>query len=301
MKKTRVVASATEISVGSPSRANTGVDVSRLYLDILCEKFNNRGIKTGVMLDAERRREKEKILGAMSNSKNAPQIVSAYDDKYKKKDISGKTYMSCDGFAAYYKDLRGYKTPSFNTRAENEYREAAADVQDSGKPPKKAKWLTVRDAIKAQGIKLSSFFTQKGLERFVAEWFPIDNVENRREVNGRKLPPRVLSTMAIVAISLLLIVCSSVMVSRASAKVSELEEKIERLEYTRDDLQTDLELKNNMLDIQRIAVEEYGMIKGDYAASRYLDITEEEKIEVYESQGESEGIISRLLRAVGLK
>ena len=285
MKKTRVVASATEISVGSPSKANTGVDVSRLYLDILCEKFNNRGIKTGVMLDAERRREKEKILGAMSNNKNTPQIVSAYDEKYKKKDISGKTYMSCDGFAAYYKDLRGYKTPSFNTRAEYEYMEAAADVQDSGKPPKKAKWLTVRDAIKEQAFKLSSFFTQKGLESFVSEWFPIDNVENRREVNGRKLPPRVLSTM----------------VSRASAKVSKLEDKIESLEDTRNDLQTDLELKNNMLEIQRIAVEEYGMIKGDYAASRYLDITEDEKIEVYESREESEGIISRLLRAVGLK
>jgi hypothetical protein len=89
------------------------------------------------------------------------------------------------------------------------------------------------------------------------------------------------------------------MVSRASWEVGRLEYRLERLEEERDDLATDLEVKNNLLEIQRIAVGEYGMISGDYAASRYIDVTEEEKIEMRESGKEKDSLLMRLMRAIG--
>jgi hypothetical protein len=91
------------------------------------------------------------------------------------------------------------------------------------------------------------------------------------------------------------------MVSRASAKNSSLEYKLDNLIAVKNDLEADLDVKNDMLDIKRIAVEEYGMISGEYAASRYVDVTEDEKIEVYGEKEKSESLLSQILRAIGLK
>jgi len=97
-----------------------------------------------------------------------------------------------------------------------------------------------------------------------------------------------------------MVVCSSVMVSRATASVGNLEDEIEELRDVRNDLEADLVVKNDMLNIKDIAVNEYGMISSDYATSRYLDVTEDERIEKYESNGKSDSLLTRLLKAIGL-
>lgn len=303
MKKERVRANAAAELRGGSLAADRGIDMSKLYIDMLCEKFKNRGIKTGVMLDAERQRESDILFGAATGGKSAPRIVSAYDEKYRTRDASGTLYMTSDNFAAYYKDLRNYKMPAFYSRAESEYQAAAeaGNVQESGKPPKKAVWLAVTRRIKIRLKEVPSYFTKEGLEKLSREWFPIDSPDDRRDGRKKRMPRGILSTLSLIAISLLLIVCSSVMVSRASAKNSSLENKLDRLIATKSDLETDLEVKNNMLDIYKVATEEYGMISGDYAASRYLDVTEDDKIETYGEKEKSESLISQLLRAIGLK
>ena len=293
MKKvqTRVIAAMAEPMVGSPTRANGGIDVSALYIDMLCEKFRNRGIRTGA-LDPERQaevRRNAKMLGIGGEE------ISPKDEKYNTMKIGGKSYMSSDDFAAYYKDLRGYKLPHFYTRAENEYDEAEAVakcVQESGKSPKKAVWLTIKRN------------TKKAATEFVSEYVVDEFKEhfNEKVLEGKKtrMPKRVLPALALVTLSLLMVVCSSVMVSRASREVSKLENQIESLEDIRDDLDADLEVKNNMLMIKEIAVKEDGMISADYAASRYLDIAEDEKIDIYDKEEKGESLLSQLLKAIGL-
>jgi hypothetical protein len=290
MKKmgARIVAASAEPMVGSPTGAFGGIDVSALYIDMLCEKFKNRGIKTGLpeAKSAEIRRNAER-LGIEIDG------VSAYDAKYRTMKVDGKNYMSSDDFAAYYKDLRGNKLPSFITRAENEYKEAEAvkNVQESGKPPKKAVWLAIKRRTKDI---LKDFFSVFVVEELRKQSEEVDEGEKTR------IPRGIISAFAAVALSLLMIVCSSVMVSRASGDVSKLEKEIERLEAVRDDLAADLEVKNDMLEIKRIAVEEYGMISGDYANSKYVDVTEEEKIEIVDTNGNGDNLLLRLLKAIGL-
>ena len=55
MKKVKDAASlrSAAVAVGSPSR--NGVDVVSLYIDMLCERFKDRGIKTSVQNDVEGR------------------------------------------------------------------------------------------------------------------------------------------------------------------------------------------------------------------------------------------------------
>ena len=136
MKKTvvRRVARAAEPMIGST--AGAGVDVSGLYIDMLCERFKDRGIRTAGAEGAERAELYRQLENRTSHRR-----VSAEDSKYKSLNINGKSYMSSDDFAAYYKDLRDYKMPRFYSRAESEYEAAKAqaekNVQESGNPPKK--------------------------------------------------------------------------------------------------------------------------------------------------------------------
>lgn len=287
MKKTgaRVAAAMAEPMTGSYG----GIDIGALYIDMLCEKFKNRGIKTG--LSAQRSAEIRKnaeMLGIEFES------VSAKDDKYRTMKIDGKSYMSSDDFAAYYKDLRGYKMPHFYSRAEKEYEEAEAvkNVQESGKPPKKALWL----AIKRRTKTLVSGFVKGFIVDEVRKQFEEEVVEGKR----KRFPKTVLPVMAVVTLSLLLVVCSSVMVSRASGDISKLEYQIEQLQESKKDLEGKLVEKNNMLDIQRIAIEEYNMIKGSYATSKFLDVTEDEEIKLFHKGNGEDSFLKTILKAIGL-
>ena len=105
--------------------------------------------------------------------------------------------------------------------------------------------------------------------------------------------------LCVVTLSLMLCVCATVMVSRASADVSSLEDKIDALTYQISDLEGKLEVKNNMLDIKRIAVEQYGMISAEYASDRYIDIREDESIIKHDSKDSSSTWLQELLEAIG--
>ena len=299
------VAGAAEVMTGSPSVARGGIDVSALYIDMLCERFKDRGIKTSVQTDMSERKamdvKKYKSLGIRVGKEG----VCAEDNKYKSLNFNGKSYMSSDDFAAYYKDLRDYKLPRFYSRAEREYEDAEAamadkNVQESGKSPKKAVWLAITKHAKDKVRDSPSHINREEFREFANEWFLVESEKEIGEGKKSKLPAGVISTFAVVALSLLLIVCSSVMVSRASARISSLEDRIDELSFIKRDLEGKLEVKNNMLKIKDIAVEEYGMISGDYASARYVDLCEDEKIEKHKDNGDGDSWLEDLLRAIGL-
>ena len=302
MKKTgaRVASSASAIAMGSPSVR--GVDVVALYIDMLCERFKDRGIKTSVKSGAMSQPERSatnRLLGLYPERAG----VSASDSKYNTQNIGGRACMSSEDFANYYRDLRDYKMPHSYSRAESEYEEAdakaKAKVQESGRSPKKAKWLTVTKHAANKIKEIPSHLNKEEFRQFAENWFEFRPDEIVVEGEKKKIPKGVISTILIVTLSLLLIVCSSVMVSRASADVASLERRIESLEYDMRDLEGKLEVKNNLLDIKRIAVEEYGMISAEYASSRYVDIKENEQFIKIDAGKNSDSWLSDILRAIG--
>ncbi len=113
------------------------------------------------------------------------------------------------------------------------------------------------------------------------------------------MPRGVVPSLVIVALSLLLIVSGSVMVSRASMKVSDLEYQIDRQERIRDELLVDIELKNDMLMVKEWAMQN-GMVSGEYVNSKHIDMENPEKIESF-VKAEDKGFFERLLSAIGLK
>jgi hypothetical protein len=134
MKKRNVVKTCAQ-SATSGATATVGADVCNIYIDMLCEKFKDRGIRT-----AGASAENAELYRKMEFD-SVDVRVNAKDAKYKSLSINGRSMMSSDDFATYYKDLRDYKMPRFYSRAESEYEEAKAladkRVQESGNSPKK--------------------------------------------------------------------------------------------------------------------------------------------------------------------
>ena len=304
MKKigARTFDKAAGVAVGSASRS--GADVASLYIDMLCERFKDRGIRSSVRSEADAQKKKNSARSRLVSLYPNMAGVSADDAKYKSMNVDGRQCMSCEDFANYYKDLRDYKMPRFYSRAETEYEEAdaaykAEKVQESGKPPKKAVWLAITKHAKSKIKEIPSHLNKEELTEFSKEWFLLGEEAEVKSDEKKRLPAGVISTIFAVTLSLLLVVCSSVMVSRASAEVGSLEDRIDQLSFEKRDLEGKLEVKNNMLDIQRIAVEEYGMISASYASSRYVDIRENEKLEGIEKESKKDSWLAELLMAIG--
>ena len=303
MKKntSRCFERASAIAVGSP-QTHGAADVVTLYIDMMCERFKDRGIKTSVQSDAEARDGRDSARSRLIKLYPSMAGVSAEDKKYNSINVGGRACMSSEDFANYYRDLRDYKMPRFYSRSEREYEEAEAaglaeGVQETGDSPKKAVWLTVKGHIK----KALSHLNKEELTRVSEEWFELEKDDEVREGEKKRMPRGVIPIILAVSLSLMLIVCSSVMVSRASAEVSSLEEKIDSLNVEIRDLEGKLEVKNNMLEIYRIATEQYGMIGEDYASSRYVDIREDEQVKSVNGNEEKSSWLDDLLRAIGFK
>ena len=138
----------------------------------------------------------------------------------------------------------------------------------------------------------------QGLTKFARDWFAVD-ADVKESEERKRMPRGIVPMLCVVTLSLMLCVCATVMVSRASADVSSLEDKIDALTYQIGDLEGKLEVKNNMLDIKHIAVEQYGMISAEYASDRYIDIREDESIIKHDSKDASSTWLQELLEAIG--
>ena len=292
---------AAAVALGSPQTHSTA-DVVTLYIDMLCERFKDRGIRTSVQSEVGEQNSRDNARSRLISLYPSMAGVSAEDKKYNSVNVGGRACMSSEDFANYYRDLRDYKMPRFYSRAEKEYEEAEAatkaeGVQESGKPPKKAVWLTVKERIKS----ILSHLNKEDLTRFGKDWFLFEGETDVKDEKKKRMPRGVIPTILAVTLSLMLIVCSSVMVSRASAEVSSLEDKIDSLNTEIRHLEGKLEVKNDMLEIYRIATEEYGMISEDYASSRYVDVREDEQLKAVESGEKKSSWLDELLRAIGFK
>ena len=130
-------------------------------------------------------------------------------------------------------------------------------------------------------------------------WF--DAAEADTSSNSRRFPLSAFAAMLAVAVSLLLIVASSVMVRLAETDISRLKEQISTVSVQAADMKSDLEVGQDILQIRQIATEEYGMVAEDFVKMDYISLRGEDSVEVYKEEREERMGLSALLSAIGLK
>ena len=126
------------------------------------------------------------------------------------------------------------------------------------------------------------------------------NCGAKRTEGGRfRLPTAAMGSVAAFALSLGLIVSGSVMIGSASGEVGALNSEIARLEAQQTELQSKLDLKYNIQDIEAEA-KSLGMINKEFAEGEYIEVGDDEVIEFYEQEEKNVGIAA-LLSAFGIR
>ena len=108
-----------------------------------------------------------------------------------------------------------------------------------------------------------------------------------------------MAGIAVFAISMTLIVSGSVMVGSATGELGRMESEIASLKVQEADLQSKLDLKYTVEEIESDA-KKLGMVKRQYADSEYVYLDGGSEIEIYDD-GEKENVgLAALLSAYGI-
>ncbi len=272
------------------------------YVKALCERYKDRGISAHVRLDAKRQEREEALSHAMAPGAYimAEKVSDGKADKYRTGLYKGERHMTADDFVRYYHDQRSYKMPNYNIRTEMPAQAEDQSTVAGGQSPKKALWLTVTEQMPQSVRKYLESPATERLAEVSREWFPIEKEERQEKSDAKKLPAGMLGAMLAVTLCCLMIVGSSVMVSLSIREASILQSELDTLNKQYTTLNTELSLKNDMLEIERIAVEEYGMVRADFVSTQVLSTESENTVEVYETKGEFGRGLSSLLSAIGI-
>jgi cell division protein FtsL len=270
------------------------------YVEALCKRYKDRGIAAHVRTDAKRQEREEALSHAMAPGAYimAERVSDGKADKYRTGLYKGERHMTADDFVRYYHDQRSYKMPNYSVRA------TVAEQQEAevtgGQSPKKALWLTLTEQMPESVRKYLESAATARLAEIPRAWFPIEKEQKCEKSEVKKMPAGVLGAMLTVTLCCVMIVGSSVMVSLSVREASILQNKLDALDKQYTTLNTELSLKNDMLEIERIAVEEYNMVRSEFVPTQVLTTESENTVEVYEQKSEFGQGLSNLLSAIGI-
>ena len=281
------------------------------YIEMLCERYRDRGIAGHVRADAAMQEKNEALTHAMAPgayvlAEKLEREVSTGRkskmtgrSKYRSGVSNGKSYMTVSDFDRYYHDQRGYKLPQYRMVPVEQRTPVVTETATRGIQPKKAEWLPNNDKLP---VLIQNFLRLKPvqfLNEWAAETFPMESIELSQKRRA-PIPAGVLASLVTVAVSMTLIIGSSVLVSQSTQAVSELKSDLATRQELNDDLSEQLDIKNDMLQIEREAIDRLGMVDQQYTSNRYIQADAEDEVEIYESEKRQTGGWSALLSAFGI-
>ena len=138
------------------------------------------------------------------------------------------------------------------------------------------------------------------IKKVAGEWMPAEEIVNVKKEKKSRPFSRMILAIAGTALSLMLIVSGSVLISGASRDVKKLEKELNQLKAEENDLELELEMKNDVNVLRTRATDELGMIRKEYVEANYLDTRGSDSIEAYEKEEEENVGIAAILSAFGL-
>lgn len=258
-------------------------------------RYNGRGVSVNAKRAAASQiaDESARALAARSDSYVSFDPVSGISNEYRSGEYKGSKYMTSDDFVRYFRNRSSYNMPIALRSAQQSM--AAKATQQTAVASRKN---GARESLVAADGTSKEGHLKTRIETFVKKWFPAEPKEGRSEGDRFRIPARAVGSMAAFALSLGLIVGGSVMIGNASSEVGSLNSKISHLESQQTELQSQLDLKYNIQDIEKDA-KSLGMINKEYAQKSYLEVGEDEEIEIYEQEETKVGLAA-LLSAIGI-
>lgn len=131
----------------------------------------------------------------------------------------------------------------------------------------------------------------------VAQWLP-SGERYIRVRNQKRFPLAMVMMVIAVSVSLLLIVCGSVMTSHMEREVCALSNELADLNDLAKELEGELALKNDPVKMEQLAAG-LGMVRGEYVQTRVLQNPTEDYTVVYDEEATQTLSLATLLSAIG--
>ena len=133
------------------------------------------------------------------------------------------------------------------------------------------------------------------------DWLGDEQIVKARSVKKDRSFSRIFLGLAGVAVSLMLIVSGSVMLSDARRDVKQLENEVNELRQQETVLKMELDMKNDVNVLRQRATSELGMIGKEYVEAQYLNISGSDSIKVFEDNSANDEVgFSTILSAFGI-
>ena len=141
----------------------------------------------------------------------------------------------------------------------------------------------------------------ESIKHIANEWMPPEEIVNAKPVKKDRRLGRMFLGLAGVAVSLMLIVTGSVMLSDANREVKQLQNELLELQMKESELRMELDMKNDVNLLRERATSELGMISKEYVEANYLDMSGTDSIKIYDNTSDDEGVgFSTILSAFGI-
>lgn len=140
----------------------------------------------------------------------------------------------------------------------------------------------------------------KRIKEVTKDWLPEEKIVSVKTKRSPRRMAKAVAAIAGIAVSLVMIVGGTVLVSDASREAKELEGELRTLELQRNELSLELDMKNDINVLRDKAINELGMIRKEYVDAVYLDVSGSDSIQAHEYEGDKNVGISAILSAFGI-
>ena len=215
----------------------------------------------------------------------------------------GKENMSGSDLVQYFNETRAMRTKNedfsaipaeddsvFVGEAEKPCRAVVKHEEEEGL---KEKLVALPAQVKQLPAKTIDFIRTSSPAWF--DFSPVDTTQSTR-----RFPVSAFAAIIAVAVSLMLIVASSVMIQHGEKRLGKLTVELSDLAGEVSDLQSELDVKNDLLLIRDIATDEFGMVEEKYVKMQYLSMGSGDSIEVFEEEKQEKVGLAAILSAIGL-
>jgi len=264
--------------------------------------FSTRGLAKAVHVEAEEQQTREDKTAALQP---LAYRMSAMSEAYiSARYRHGKDVMSSGDLVEYFRDTRAIRTKNadFSAVLPVDDEILAGEEEKACVPAvRRAVMPGVREKLSALPGYVKSLPMQavEKMRTSHGAWFNHAKVDTSRE--ARRFPLSALAAIFAVAMSLMLIVASSVMINQGENRVNSLKRELTALTGEVSELRSDLCVENNLFAIRDVAVNEYGMVSEEYVRMEYLSANEGDSVEVFEEKPEETIGLSAILSALGFK
>ena len=253
---------------------------------------------------------------------------------YRNGEYKGNKYMTSEDFVTYFNNSRGKVSYAAGTRKKTTEENAGEILRSrdtgakkpAGASPNVSGGVRLNREKTAAGdgsdVKVYRPTASKGksarndgatnvfsrvdsekmrkIKAVANDWLPKEEIVDVKVKRSPRRIARMAFAIAGIAVSLMMIVGGSVLVSDASREAKELENELAALELQRAELSFELDMKNDVNVLRDRAVNELGMIRKEYVDAKYLDVSGSDSIQAHESEDDKDVGLSAILSAFGI-